>query len=134
MNIFPIIRIPLTKPRLLVASMTWLIAALLSVPAFAAPPSPSNEAQSRSARTAEADQMLKDSYTQFRDSRAKTIAEYKAKQAECDKLQDNAKKTCSKEAKATRKQALKAASKAHNQSLQEAYLKAPELRPVAPIY
>ena len=129
MNIFPIIRVPLIKPRLRVTSTTWLIAALLSVPAFAAPPSPSNEA-----RLAEADQMLKDSYTQFRDSRAKAIAEYKAKQAECDTLQDNAKKTCSKEAKATRKQALKAASKAHNQSLQEAYLKAPELRPTAPIY
>ena len=129
MNIFPFTRIPLTKPRLSVSSMAWLIAALLSAPAFAASPPPSaDQAQSRSARRAEAEQMLRSSDAQYRESRAKAMAEYKAKRAECDKLQET-KKTCVKEAKAARKQALKAANAAQSQSTQEAYLKAPELRP-----
>ena len=134
MNTHPFTRIALSSSssRMLALLKAGLVAALLSSAAFAAPPPPSAEdAQSRSARLAGAQEILISSYAQFRESRAKAIAEYKAKIAECDKLQADAKTACVKEAKAARKQAFKVASAANSRNIQEAYLKAPELKPAS---
>ena len=110
---------------------TVILIATASIETSAAPSSAIDKAATStdSATLNDAQQMILSASARYRQDKARTNSDYKAKKAECDNLQGNAKKACAADAKVARNNALANATVARKKTMNEAYAKAPELMP-----
>jgi hypothetical protein len=120
---------PILRNFLLLSSTVVLVLAISMGTSAAETKAIDRAASSDPAAINEAQQMIGSARAKYREARAKAVSDYKAKKAECDKLQGNAKKTCAGDATAARSKAIADAKAARKKAMDEAYAKAPELRP-----